>query len=72
MIQLTIGSTTNRKTVIVDENITVREALSSVTFPMSDTLRLNGETVHDLDATLSSFGVTDRAALLAVTKADNA
>ena len=72
MIQLTIGTTTNRKTVIVDENTTIRDALQLVTFPMGDTLRLNGESVHDLGATIASFNVGERAALLAVTKADNA
>lgn len=72
MIQLTIGTTTNRKTVIVDENTTIRDAIQLVTFPMGDALRLNGESVHDLDATIASFNVGERAALLAVTKADNA
>lgn len=72
MIQLTIGSTANRKTVIVDESITIREALTRVQFPMGDNLRLNGDPVHDLDSTLADFNVGERAALLAVTKADNA
>lgn len=73
MIQLVIGTTTNRKTVVVDENRTVTDVISNtIDFPMGDNMHLNGVRVTDTSKTFAELGVTDRAVLLAVIKADNA
>jgi len=75
MINVTIGNTTNRNRVIVDENNTLRQALeeNGVDYSMGQ-LMLDGATLQPgmLDRTFADLGITTSCYLLSVVKADNA
>ena len=75
MINVTIGNNMSRKSVIIDENTTLRSALeaNNVDYTIGTT-SLDGSTLSagDLDKTFAHFGVTEKCYLLNVVKADNA
>ena len=75
MIKVTIGNNVKRKTEILDENTTLREALEDAEIDYSrGTMNLDGSTLNpgDLDRTFAGFGITEKCFLLNVVKADNA
>lgn len=75
MIKVTVGNNTNRTTVIIPENKTLREVFTeneidfSIAQPMLDGCSLRP---GDLDKTFAELGVTDRCFLIAVANKDNA
>lgn len=75
MIQVTIGTNTNRRKVTVDPNTTIKTVLEAndVNYAVA-TLHIDGATLQpgDLNKTFSEFGITDSCYLIAVVKADNA
>ena len=75
MIKVTVGTTLSRKTVIVDENTTLRTVLKDNGVDYSrGMLTLDSSTLApgDLDKTFASMGITTECFLLNVVKADNA
>jgi hypothetical protein len=75
MIQVTIGTNTNRKKVTVDPNSTIRKVLddNNINYSVA-TLHMDGATLQpgDIDKTFADFGITESCYLIAVVKADNA
>lgn len=77
MVNLTIGTNTDRKTVIVESNKTLKDILSNEEINVTGcALHLNGSLIPgaDLDQTLTELGIADggKAMLIAVMKADSA
>ena len=75
MIKVTIGNNVKRKTEILDENTTLREALEDAEIDYTaGIMNLDGSTLNpgDLDKTFADFGITEKCYLLNVVKADNA
>lgn len=75
MINVTIGTNTNRKKVIVSKDSTLREVLESNNVNLSvGTIFIDGQAINfeSLGRTLNELGVTDNAYILSVQKADNA
>ena len=75
MIKVTIGNNVKRKTVILDENTTLRDALEEAEIDYSrGTMNLDGSSLGpgDLDKTFAALGIADKCFLLNVVKADNA
>ena len=75
MIKVTIGNNLKRKTEILDENTTLREALEDAEIDYATgVMSLDGSTLNpgDLDKTFKDFGITEKCYLLNVVKADNA
>jgi hypothetical protein len=75
MIKVTIGNNVKRKTEILDENTTLREALEEAEIDYTrGIMNLDGSTLDpgDLDRTFADFGITEKCYLLNVVKADNA
>jgi len=75
MIKVTIGNNVKRKTEILDENTTLRQALEDAEIDYSHgTMNLNGSSLGpgDLDKTFADFGIAEKCFLLNVVKADNA
>jgi hypothetical protein len=75
MIKVTIGNNVKRKTVILDEDTTLRTALEDAEIDYSrGTMNLDGSSLGpgDLDKSFSDFGIADKCFLLNVVKADNA
>lgn len=75
MIKVTIGNNVKRKTVILDETTTLRQALEDAEIDYSlGTMNLDGSSLSpgDLDKTFADFGIGDKCFLLNVVKADNA
>jgi hypothetical protein len=75
MIKVTIGNNVKRKTVILDENTTLRDALEDAKIDYSrGSMNLDGSSLGpgDLDKTFADFGIADKCFLLNVVKADNA
>ena len=75
MINVTIGTNTNRKKVIVSKDSTLREVLESNNVNLSvGTIFIDGQAIsfESLGKTLNELGVTDNAYILSVQKADNA
>lgn len=75
MIRLTVGNNVKRENVIIDENTTLRTALENNGIDYtSGTMHLDGASLKpgDLDRTFADFGITEKAYLLNVVKADNA
>ena len=75
MIKVTIGNNVKRRTVILDENTTLRQALEDAEIDYSrGTMNLDGSSLYpgDLDKTFADFGIADKCFLLNVVKADNA
>ena len=75
MIKVIMGNNVKRKTEILDENTTLREALEDAEIDYTvGIMNLDGSTLEpgDLDCTFSDFGITEKCYLLNVIKADNA
>jgi hypothetical protein len=75
MIKVTMGNNVKRKTEILDENTTLREALEEAEIDYTrGIMNLDGSTLEagDLDRTFADFGITEKCYLLNVVKADNA
>ena len=75
MVKVTMGNNVKRKTEIVDENTTLREALEEAEVDYTaGIMNLDGSTLNpgDLDKTFADFGITEKCYLLNVVKADNA
>ena len=75
MITIKIGNNLERKTVIVDENTTVRNALESNGIDYSTGVTtLDGAPLRpgDMDKSFAQFGITEKCTLVNVLKADNA
>lgn len=75
MIQVTIGTNTNRKKVNIPPETTIREVLeeNEVNYSTAN-VHLDGASLQpgDMDKSFSDFGITDTCHLIAVVKADNA
>lgn len=75
MIKVTLGNNLERKTVLVNENTTLRAVLeaNNVDYTRGN-LNIDGATLRpgDIDKTFASLGVTDKCWLVSVVKADNA
>lgn len=75
MIKVTLGNNVKRKSEILDENTTLREALEDAEIDYTTgIMNLDGSTLSpgDLDKTFADFGITEKCYLLNVVKADNA
>ncbi len=75
MIKVTIGNNVKRRTVIIDENTTLRTALEDAEIDYSrGAMNLDGSSLSpgDLDRSFADFGIADKCFLLNVVKADNA
>lgn len=75
MIELTIGTTTNRTKVIVTPDTTLREALEDAEIGYAtSTVLLDGANIKagDMDRSFSDFGITTKAMLMAIVKTENA
>ena len=75
MLNLTIGTNTSRKKVIVDETDTLRAILESNNVNINvGTIHINGEVISrdNLDCTLEELEVSDQAFIIVAAKADNA
>ena len=78
MIKVTIGTTMNRKDVIVPESTTLWAAVeqAGIIPATSDGFTLNGVPVRksrgELDRTFEDYGLSGRAMLLAVKDSQNA
>ena len=75
MIQVTIGTNTQRVKKTVDPSVTLREVLDENEINYSTTnLHLDGSSLQpgDLDRSFTQLGITGNCFLIAVTKADNA
>jgi len=75
MINVTIGTNTNRIRKIVDPSMTIRNILeeNDVNYATT-TIHLDGSPLQpgDMDKSFSDLGITEKAYLIAVVKADNA
>lgn len=75
MIKVTVGTNTNRKVVITDENRTLKSVLDEYEINYSTAnVHLDGATVSagELNKSFKDLGVTESCYLIAVVKADNA
>ncbi len=75
MIKITVGNNVKRESVIVDENTTLRAVLEDNGIDYTTgVMHLDGASLQpgDLDKTFAQFGITEKAFLLNVVKADNA
>ncbi|MBQ9613045.1 MAG: hypothetical protein IJV14_10735 [Lachnospiraceae bacterium] len=75
MLNVTIGNNINRRTVLLPEDTTIREALEQNEIDYSVGMTsLDGSTLTpgQMDKTFAELGITDRCYLLNVVKADNA
>lgn len=75
MIKVTIGNNVKRRSEIIDENTTLREALEETEIDYTTgIMNLDGSTLNpgDLDKSFADFGITEKCYLLNVVKADNA
>ena len=75
MLNITIGTNTSRKKVIVSPDRTLRDILAENEVNTGvGTIYMDGIPVQvsDLGKTLSELGVTDNAFIISVAKADNA
>lgn len=75
MLKITVGTNTNRKTVMVSEDTTLRQVLedNDINYSAGQT-SLDGCVLQpgDMDKTFSAMGVTGNAYLVCVQKMDNA
>lgn len=75
MIKVIMSNNVSRKSVIIDENTTLRAALEAEQIDYSRGMTsLDGCTLApgDLDKTFADFGITNQCYLMCVVKADNA
>lgn len=73
MIQVIIGSNTNRKSVLVDPNTTIREVLETNGIDYSvGGIHLDGLSIggSELDDTFAERGVSEKCMLISVVKSD--
>lgn len=75
MLKITVGTNTNRKTVMVTEDITLRQCLeeNDINYATGQT-SLDGCVLQpgDMDKTFAAMHVTEKAYLVCVQKMDNA
>ena len=75
MLKITVGTNTNRKTVMVSEDTTLRQVLedNDVNYSVGQT-SLDGCVLQpgDMDKTFADMGVKERCFLVSVSKMDNA
>ena len=75
MIQVKLSTNTERKTVTVDEETTIREILEDNNVDYSRTpIYLDGAPLAEgsMDKSLSEFNIVDHCMLTAIVKTDNA
>lgn len=75
MLNITVGTNTSRKKVVVAPNTTLRQVLSDNGVNTSvGTLSIDGTVLSssDLDKTLEELNVANNAYIIQVAKADNA
>lgn len=75
MIKVTLGNNVQRKSVIIDENTTLKAALEENEVNYSTgIIHLDGSSLRpgDLDKTFADFGISEKCYLLVMAKADNA
>lgn len=75
MLQITVGTNTNRRKVSVDPNSKVIDVLNEQNINYSvATVHLDGAplTATELHSTFADLGIDDNAYLIAVTKCENA
>lgn len=75
MIQVKIVTTTNRKTIAIDENSTVRNVLEANEVNYSNApVYLDGAPlgIGDHDKTFAQLGITEKCMLTSVVKTQNA
>lgn len=75
MIKVTIGTNTKRTNVIVPSNTTLRQVLEENDIDYSTgALHLDGASLKpgDLDSSFEELGITEKAYLINVVKADSA
>lgn len=75
MVKIIVGNNVKRETVIVDDATTLKAVLEDQGIDYTrGTMHLDGAPLQpgDLNKTFHQMGVTDRAFLLNVVKADNA
>ena len=75
MLKITVGTNTNRKTVMVTEDTTLRQCLeeNDINYATGQT-SLDGCVLQpgDMDKTFAAMNVTEKAYLVCVQKMDNA
>lgn len=75
MLKITVGTNTNRKTVMVTEDTTLRQCLeeNDINYATGQT-SLDGYVLQpgDMDKTFAAMNVTEKAYLVCVQKMDNA
>lgn len=75
MLNITIGTNTSRKKVVVAPNTVLRTLLEENGVNVNvGTIHIDGApmTVSDLGKTLEEIGVSDKAYIISIAKADNA
>ena len=75
MVKVTVGTNTNRNTVVVDGDTKLRKVLEDESIDYSKgTIHLDGASLKpgDLDKTFNDLGITEKAYLISVVKADSA
>ena len=75
MVQVKLSTNTQRKTITVDQNTTIRSILEENSIDYSRTpVYVDGAAlqVGDMDKTLNECGITDRCMIAAIVKTDNA
>lgn len=75
MVSIIVGNNVKRETKIVSETATLRQTLEDAGIDYTrGAMHLDGAPLQpgDLDKTFADFGVSERAYLLNVVKADNA
>lgn len=73
MVKVTIRNNADSKTMMMDGNTTVREAMAESGMAFSSgTMHLNGTPVLDLDRKINSFGNFEEVLLFSVTDGKNA
>lgn len=78
MLKVTVGTSMNRKDMLLPENTTLADAIavSEITPTSNESFTLNGTPLKrsngDLDRTFADYGLTNRAVLLSVKNSQNA
>ncbi len=73
MIEVTIGTNTNRSKIVVDPNTTIRRVLEDEHIDYSvGAIHLDGVSLTggDFDKTFKDFNISEKCYLIAVVKAD--
>ena len=75
MLQITVGTNTNRKVVMIPEDYTLHQCLeeNGINYSAAQT-SLDGCVLQpgDMDKTFAEMGITEKAYLVSVQKMDNA